>query len=138
MRHLWHLRDTVGIAELNNSIYELYVAKAITRVLATRTSDSSSMYESDSGGNCAGIYPDEMFPESHPDQKWIAEKICGDCDLRAVCLGYALVNGVKDGVWGGTTERERRAIRRRHPDINAWAHAKLSVEDSGSHTNLPL
>jgi WhiB family redox-sensing transcriptional regulator len=32
--------------------------------------------------------------------------------VREECLDYALATGQKFGVWGGTSERERRALRR--------------------------
>jgi WhiB family transcriptional regulator, redox-sensing transcriptional regulator len=42
-----------------------------------------------------------------------AKRICRTCPMQARCLAWALDHGVTDGVWGGTTEEERRAIRRR-------------------------
>jgi WhiB family transcriptional regulator, redox-sensing transcriptional regulator len=41
-----------------------------------------------------------------------AKRICRTCPVQARCLAWALDLGVTDGVWGGTTEDERRAIRR--------------------------
>ena len=40
-----------------------------------------------------------------------AKRICHACPVRTHCLAWALVNGVTDGVWGGTTPNERRAIQ---------------------------
>ena len=40
-----------------------------------------------------------------------ARAVCGGCMVRGKCLVYALEHG-KHGVWGGTSERERRTIRR--------------------------
>ena len=37
--------------------------------------------------------------------------ICGSCPVVQPCLEYALKSGEKFGVWGGTSERERRRIR---------------------------
>jgi WhiB family redox-sensing transcriptional regulator len=34
--------------------------------------------------------------------------------MKAPCLEYALANRVDHGVWGGTSERERRRILRAH------------------------
>jgi WhiB family redox-sensing transcriptional regulator len=42
-----------------------------------------------------------------------AQKICAECPAQAPCLEYALANRVDHGVWGGTSERERRRILRR-------------------------
>jgi len=33
--------------------------------------------------------------------------------VKSPCLEYALRNGIDHGVWGGTSERERRRIARR-------------------------
>lgn len=37
------------------------------------------------------------------------------CPIRHECLLFALTNNEKSGVWGGTTELTRRAIRKRWP-----------------------
>ena len=42
-----------------------------------------------------------------------AKIICGRCPVQTECLNYALEFNEKHGVWGGTTERERRKIRQR-------------------------
>ena len=36
---------------------------------------------------------------------------CADCPVRKDCLAYAMAQPDAVGVWGGTTERERRAMR---------------------------
>ncbi len=41
-----------------------------------------------------------------------ARRICGDCAVKAQCLDYALRYRIEHGVWGGTSERERRRILR--------------------------
>jgi WhiB family redox-sensing transcriptional regulator len=41
-----------------------------------------------------------------------AKAICAGCVVREECLEYALVHGIKFGTWGGTSERERRSMRR--------------------------
>jgi WhiB family redox-sensing transcriptional regulator len=42
-----------------------------------------------------------------------ARRICADCPVKAPCLEYALANRIDHGVWGGTSERERRRILRK-------------------------
>lgn len=37
----------------------------------------------------------------------------GVCPLREDCLIFALTNNEKYGVWGGTTEQDRKAIRKK-------------------------
>jgi WhiB family redox-sensing transcriptional regulator len=41
-----------------------------------------------------------------------AKHLCGGCPVRAQCLNWALETGQDAGIWGGTTEDERRALRR--------------------------
>jgi WhiB family transcriptional regulator, redox-sensing transcriptional regulator len=42
-----------------------------------------------------------------------ARKICAGCPVQAPCLEYALEHRIDHGVWGGTSERERRRILKR-------------------------
>lgn len=42
-----------------------------------------------------------------------AKKICQRCEVRDQCLAWALEAGQDHGVWGGMSEDERRAIKRR-------------------------
>ncbi|BBG05376.1 MULTISPECIES: WhiB family transcriptional regulator [Pseudonocardia] len=50
-----------------------------------------------------------------------AREFCFGCPVRTECLAHALDQQVEFGVWGGTTERERRALLRRRPDVDDWA-----------------
>jgi WhiB family redox-sensing transcriptional regulator len=40
-----------------------------------------------------------------------AKAVCRTCRVKAQCLSYALAHH-EYGVWGGTTEQERRALRK--------------------------
>jgi WhiB family redox-sensing transcriptional regulator len=61
--------------------------------------------------NCLGLDPDLFFPErGEPVDQ--AKNVCVSCEVRVECLEYALEAGERFGVWGGTSERERRRIRR--------------------------
>ena len=42
-----------------------------------------------------------------------AKQLCRACPVRTECLAHALDNRIEFGVWGGMTERERRALLRR-------------------------
>ena len=39
-----------------------------------------------------------------------ARAVCAGCPVREPCLNYALDHNIKNGVWGGTSERERRPL----------------------------
>lgn len=62
---------------------------------------------------CAKVDPDLFFPEkSSGKTAQQAKAICGRCDARSDCLLYALTAGETFGIWGGTTESERRKLRK--------------------------
>lgn len=64
---------------------------------------------------CSQVDPELFFPDDYDDRMavLIAKKICSDCPLTTSCLQYALANPELEGVWGATTPRERKNIRRR-------------------------
>lgn len=62
-------------------------------------------------GNCADKAPALFFPSDGVGVE-IAKKVCVDCPVKAQCLEYALDQRIDHGVWGGTSERERRRILR--------------------------
>ena len=41
-----------------------------------------------------------------------AKAVCGDCTVREECLAFAITTNQEFGVWGGTSEEERRVLRR--------------------------
>ncbi|WP_405010169.1 WhiB family transcriptional regulator [Kitasatospora sp. NBC_01539] len=51
--------------------------------------------------------------EPHEARDAAAKTVCTRCPVRRQCLEYALAAGEQYGVWGGTTEDERRALRSR-------------------------
>jgi WhiB family redox-sensing transcriptional regulator len=62
-------------------------------------------------GECRGMDAKLFHPERGEDTRQ-AKEVCRDCVVRPECLEYALANGEKLGIWGGASERERRAMRR--------------------------
>jgi WhiB family transcriptional regulator, redox-sensing transcriptional regulator len=60
-------------------------------------------------GNCADKPPGLFFPSDGVGVE-VARRVCADCPVKAMCLEYALDNRIDHGVWGGTSERERRRI----------------------------
>lgn len=58
-------------------------------------------------GACADLDPELFFPENdEPADEALAA--CGGCSVRVQCLTAALINREAHGVWGGTTEQDRR------------------------------
>ncbi|MGH2702370.1 MAG: WhiB family transcriptional regulator [Actinomycetota bacterium] len=52
-----------------------------------------------------------FFPERGGSSK-AARAMCARCPSQAECLEYALDNKEAFGIWGGTSERERRKLRK--------------------------
>lgn len=60
---------------------------------------------------CAETDPEVFFPENgRVDLARKAIEICDRCPVRNACLEIA-VRDCEHGVWGGTTENQRRKIR---------------------------
>lgn len=75
---------------------------------------------------CSQGDPDAFFPEERPDGNMMPNRLaypmerqakmsCFECPYRMRCLEYALKNQDLIGIWGGTTEFDRRKIRRGIP-----------------------
>ncbi len=62
-------------------------------------------------GNCAEQPPSQFFPSDGVGVD-AARRICVDCPVKSECLEYALDHRIDHGVWGGTSERERRRIHK--------------------------
>ena len=60
---------------------------------------------------CRDMDPAVFFPSDGIGVQ-AAQRICVDCPVKRECLEYALADRVDHGVWGGTSERERRRILR--------------------------
>jgi WhiB family redox-sensing transcriptional regulator len=64
-------------------------------------------------GRCRDMDPDVFFPSD-----WIgvqsAQRVCAACTVTRHCLSYALAHRITDGVWGGTSERQRVRLLRAH------------------------
>ncbi|MDQ0790489.1 WhiB family transcriptional regulator [Streptomyces sp. B3I8] len=60
---------------------------------------------------CAQTGADFFFPEPGSSLRE-AKRICGMCEMRSVCLDYALRHDERFGVWGGLSEKERLRLVR--------------------------
>lgn len=62
---------------------------------------------------CRGHDPEQFFVRG-VSQARPALRICQRCQVKDDCLRYAIENDIDFGVWGGLTERQRRAHQRRY------------------------
>ena len=62
-------------------------------------------------GKCADLPPATFFPSDGVGVE-AAKKICATCAVKETCLEFALDQRIDHGVWGGTSERQRRRILR--------------------------
>ena len=82
---------------------------------------------------CRGADPDALFVQGAAQNR--AKLICRGCPVRTECLADALDNRIEFGVWGGMTERERRALLRRRPDVDSWRDLLESAKEEYERTN---
>ncbi|MBC7290371.1 MAG: WhiB family transcriptional regulator [Actinotalea sp.] len=69
-------------------------------------------------GTCGREQPDALFVSGAAQRQ--ARILCAECPVRVECLVDALDHRVPFGVWGGMTERERRALLRARPEVESW------------------
>ena len=72
-----------------------------------------------SKARCRSNDPDELFVRGAAQR--VAAVICRHCPVIAECAAHSLDNRVEWGVWGGMTERQRRALLKKHPEVVSWA-----------------
>lgn len=87
-------------------------------VTTTQVSTSEWVADWRGHGLCATADPDALFVQGKAQRA--AKSMCKGCPVTAECLADALDNRTEFGVWGGMTERERRALLRRRPEVGSW------------------
>lgn len=70
-------------------------------------------------GLCKDADPDLLFVQGAAQRQ--AASLCRHCPVMQQCAADALDNQVEYGVWGGMTERQRRALLKQHPDVASWS-----------------
>jgi WhiB family redox-sensing transcriptional regulator len=72
--------------------------------------------------SCRHTEPDLFFPVGTTgpaiDQIEAAKRVCQACEANEACLEFALATNQESGIWGGTSEEERRKLRK------AWLAAR--------------
>jgi WhiB family transcriptional regulator, redox-sensing transcriptional regulator len=86
---------------------------------------------------CSTADPELFFPisSSGPSSRQVlrAKSVCSNCQIQQACLDYALGSASVQGIWGGTTEAERRRLRHRQ----ARAGARLAQEQAAAPVLVP-
>src|SRR6202007_1596399 len=66
---------------------------------------------------CRDVDPELFFPIGNTGPALLqideAKQVCRRCKVMEPCLQWALESGQDAGVWGGLSEDERRAVKRR-------------------------
>ena len=90
-------------------------------------------------GACRGSDPDALFVQGAAQNR--AKNVCLGCIVRTECLADSLDNRIEFGVWGGMTERERRALLKRRPNVQSWRRlletARTEHERADAATSVP-
>lgn len=67
---------------------------------------------------CRDTDPDLFFPVGTTGPAIVqiesAKQVCQECEVRQPCLEFALTTNQDSGIWGGTSEEERRKLRRQY------------------------
>jgi len=67
---------------------------------------------------CLDEHPELFFPIGNTGLALVqieeAKGVCGRCEVVETCLEWAMESGQDAGVWGGVSEDERRALKRRY------------------------
>src|SRR5258707_10120086 len=74
---------------------------------------------------CRDVDPELFFPIGNTGPALLqideAKQVCARCKVSEACLQWALDSGQDSGVWGGLSEDERRALKRRGVRVGASA-----------------
>ncbi|EPD31256.1 hypothetical protein HMPREF9238_01023 [Gleimia europaea ACS-120-V-Col10b] len=76
---------------------------------------------------CATETPDALFVQGAAQRQ--VRSRCIACPVRLECLADALQSEANFGVWGGLTERERRAMLRYYTHVTDWRTWIMESDD---------
>ncbi len=86
-------------------------------ILASSLALANAQYGWRRDAICRDTDPDLFFPVGTTGHALVqierATQVCQECPVQRDCLEFALETNQDSGIWGGTSEEERRAIRRR-------------------------
>jgi len=85
-------------------------------ILASSLTLANADYSWRADAICRDTDPELFFPVGTTGYALLqiarAKEVCGQCPVRRDCLDYALETNQDSGIWGGTSEEERRVMRR--------------------------
>jgi WhiB family transcriptional regulator, redox-sensing transcriptional regulator len=85
-------------------------------ILASSLALGSADYSWRNEAVCKDTDPELFFPVGTTGQALLqidrAKEVCGECPVKVRCLDFAIETNQDSGIWGGTSEEERRNIRR--------------------------
>ena len=77
------------------------------------------------GRHCRGVHTSLFFTDTgNVTEARQAKSVCAGCPVLEECMEYAVADPELSGVWGGTTSRERREIRRERGTTSRMARVK--------------
>lgn len=116
------MTTTIGNRALNNANQALRTGRTVRQRATTDSADTARSFERGEWVTmavCRSGDPDALFVRGAEQRK--AAAICRSCPVQMECRADALDNKVEFGVWGGLTERQRRAVLRKNPNVTDWA-----------------
>lgn len=76
--------------------------------------ETEEVYNWREDANCRGADPEIFFPgKGDYEGEMLARAVCAECVVVNECLDLAIQNHPVLGIWGNTSMRQRRAMRRR-------------------------
>ncbi|MBM3798470.1 MAG: WhiB family transcriptional regulator [Actinobacteria bacterium] len=96
-------------------------------ILASSLALGSADYSWRNEADCRDTDPELFFPVGTTGQALLqidkAKEVCDECPVKVKCLDFAIETNQDSGIWGGTSEEERRDIRRQFAAIKKAQNA---------------
>jgi len=108
-------RDAI-LASVEGALVNAFTSERPHAVPRVKESSAKAMDWRDRSA-CLEEDPELFFPIGNTGPAILqieeAKQVCRRCEVREQCLQWALEAGQDHGVWGGLSEDERRALKRR-------------------------
>lgn len=108
------IRSIADVAITGSTIVESGVNKAAKPATLKQVKLYNGLPQLHPDAACRGLGIDLLFPNEDDEVAVAAAKdVCRGCVVAEPCLDFAMETRQDEGVWGGTTGRERRSTHRR-------------------------